>query len=153
MKITKILSALIFGGVAFSTLAGSSIDLSTPEGNTAAMRKILCDVEDPKIVLAPRDAQKVTTGPKHMIVHIGDAWIEMDIVVAHVPLLGYQTIGRCRGDRIRLWGISKRRPQETREAQCSASLSGRQISSSLTASCAMKETVPSQTGHTVCKHL
>ena len=25
------------------------------------------------------------TGPKYMIVHIDNAWIEMDIVVAHAP--------------------------------------------------------------------
>ena len=37
----------------------------------------------PKTVLAAGDAQIVTTGTKFLIVHIGNAWIEMDVVVAH----------------------------------------------------------------------
>jgi hypothetical protein len=49
MKITKILSALLLSGVATAALAGNKIDLNTPEGNTAAMRKILCHVDDSKV--------------------------------------------------------------------------------------------------------
>ena len=43
------------------------------------------DAEDPKTVLSPGDVQIVAAGPKYMIVHIGNTWIEMDIVVAHAP--------------------------------------------------------------------
>ena len=43
------------------------------------------DAEDPPTVLAAGDAQIVATGPKFMIVHIGNAWIDMDIVVVHAP--------------------------------------------------------------------
>ena len=43
------------------------------------------DAEDPKSVLSAGDAQIVTTGPKFMIVHIGNTWIIRGIVVAHSP--------------------------------------------------------------------
>ena len=43
------------------------------------------DAEDFKAVLAAGDAQIVATGPKLMIVHIGNAWVDMDIVVANAP--------------------------------------------------------------------
>ena len=35
--------------------------------------------------LGARRQKIVTTGPKYMTVHIGNACIEMDIVVAHAP--------------------------------------------------------------------
>ena len=43
------------------------------------------DAEDPKSVLSAGDAQIVATCPKLIIVHIGNTWINMDIVVAHAP--------------------------------------------------------------------
>ena len=43
------------------------------------------DAEDPKTVLSRGDSQVVVTGPKFMIVHMGNAWIEMDIVAAYAP--------------------------------------------------------------------
>ena len=35
--------------------------------------------------LKPTDAQIVTTGPKFMIVHLGNEWIDLDVIVAHAP--------------------------------------------------------------------
>ena len=45
----------------------------------------LWDKADPATVLAPKDAQIVATGPKFMIVHIGNQWIDMDVIVVHAP--------------------------------------------------------------------
>ena len=33
----------------------------------------------------PNDAQIVATGPKFMIVHLGNEWIDLDVIVAHAP--------------------------------------------------------------------
>ena len=33
----------------------------------------------------PNDAQIVGTGLKFMIVHLGNAWIDLDVIVAHAP--------------------------------------------------------------------
>ncbi|SEL93682.1 Protein of unknown function [Colwellia chukchiensis] len=49
MKITKLLNVLLLSGFASTVFAGTTIDLNTPEGNTAAMRKIVCDIEDNKV--------------------------------------------------------------------------------------------------------
>jgi len=49
MKISQIVTMLVCSSISITSLAGTPIDLNTPEGNTAAMRKILCDVEDNKV--------------------------------------------------------------------------------------------------------
>ena len=43
------------------------------------------DEVDFATVLAPKDAQIVATGPKSMIVHIGNNWIDVDVIVVHAP--------------------------------------------------------------------
>ena len=35
--------------------------------------------------MQPKDAQIVATGPTFMIVHLGNKWINIDIIVAHAP--------------------------------------------------------------------
>ena len=35
--------------------------------------------------MKPRDAQIVATGPKFLIVHLGNEWIDIDLIVAHAP--------------------------------------------------------------------
>ena len=35
--------------------------------------------------MKPKDAQKVATGPKFMIVHLGNKWIDIDVIVVHAP--------------------------------------------------------------------
>lgn len=49
MKISKLLHVLLAGTLSTSVFAGAKIDLNTPEGANAAMRKILCSVEDNKV--------------------------------------------------------------------------------------------------------
>lgn len=49
MKLSKLVKAFMVAAVATSASAAVQIDLNTPEGNTAAMRKILCDVKDNKV--------------------------------------------------------------------------------------------------------
>ena len=43
------------------------------------------DQDDLAITMQPKDAQIVATGPTHMIVHLGNKWISIDIIVAHAP--------------------------------------------------------------------
>ena len=33
----------------------------------------------------PNDAHIVATGPKFMIVHLGNEWIDLDVIVDHAP--------------------------------------------------------------------
>ena len=67
------------------------------------------DESDPAKVLAPKDAQIVSTGPKFMIVHIGNTCIDMDITVAHAPpFLGYQALRRGGSNNIRILGGTPR---------------------------------------------
>ena len=47
--------------------------------------KIPCYQEDLTTTLQPKDAQIVATGPKFMIVHLGNNWINIDVLVAHAP--------------------------------------------------------------------
>ena len=47
--------------------------------------KIPWDQEDSTTTLQPKDAQIVATGPKFMIVHLGNKWMNIDVVVAHAP--------------------------------------------------------------------
>jgi len=49
MKIKALISALLLGSVAATANASAKIDLNTEDGNTAAMRKILCSMEDGKV--------------------------------------------------------------------------------------------------------
>lgn len=49
MKIKTLLSALLISSSSFAVHADYKIDLNTEEGNIAAMRKILCSVEDNKV--------------------------------------------------------------------------------------------------------
>ena len=44
------------------------------------------DQNDFATIMKPRGAQIVATGPKFMIVHLGNAWIDIDIIVAHALL-------------------------------------------------------------------
>ena len=46
---------------------------------------ILWDQDDPATTMQPKDAQIVATGPKFMIVHLGNKWVSIDIIVAHAP--------------------------------------------------------------------
>ena len=41
------------------------------------------DAEDFKTGYFHGDVHMVATGPKFMIVHVGHAWIEMDVLVSH----------------------------------------------------------------------
>ena len=41
------------------------------------------DQDDPATTMKPKDAQIVATGPKFMIVHLGNNWIDIDVIVAH----------------------------------------------------------------------
>ena len=41
--------------------------------------------DDPATTMQPKDAQIVATGPEFMIVHLGNKWINIDIIVAHAP--------------------------------------------------------------------
>ena len=43
------------------------------------------DKEDSAITMKQIDAQFVATGPKFMIVHLGNKWIDIDVIVAHAP--------------------------------------------------------------------
>ena len=43
------------------------------------------DATDPATTLKPTDAQIVATGPKFMIAHLGNEWIDLDVIVAHAP--------------------------------------------------------------------
>ena len=43
------------------------------------------DETDRATTLKLNDAQIVATGPKFMIVHLGNEWIDLDIIVAHTP--------------------------------------------------------------------
>ena len=43
------------------------------------------DQEDLATIMQPKDAQIVATGPKFMIVHFGNDWIDIDGIVAHAP--------------------------------------------------------------------
>ena len=43
------------------------------------------DATDLATTLKPTDAQIVATGPKFMIVHLGNEWIDLDAIVAHAP--------------------------------------------------------------------
>ncbi|MBU3023511.1 DUF1838 family protein [Aestuariibacter sp. A3R04] len=49
MKIKTLLTALFLAGASAGAGAASRINLNTEEGNTAAMRKILCSTEDGKV--------------------------------------------------------------------------------------------------------
>lgn len=49
MKIKTILTALLLSGISATAAASAKIDLNTEDGNTAAMRKILCSMEDGKV--------------------------------------------------------------------------------------------------------
>ena len=43
------------------------------------------DQDDFATAMQPKDAQIVATGPTFMIVHLGNKWISIDIIVAHAP--------------------------------------------------------------------
>ena len=43
------------------------------------------DAADPATIFKPTDAQVVATGPKFMTVHLGNEWIDLDVIVAHAP--------------------------------------------------------------------
>ena len=43
------------------------------------------DAADPATTLTSTDVQIVATGPKFMIVHLGNEWIDLDVIVAHAP--------------------------------------------------------------------
>lgn len=49
MKKTRLLPFLLLGCLSSTVMANSVIDLTTPEGATSAMRKILCSMEDNKV--------------------------------------------------------------------------------------------------------
>ena len=41
------------------------------------------DQDDPATTMKPKDAQIVATGPKFMIVHLGNNWIDIHVIMAH----------------------------------------------------------------------
>ena len=43
------------------------------------------DQDDLATTMQPKDAQIVATGPTFMIVHLGNKWISIDIIVDHAP--------------------------------------------------------------------
>ena len=43
------------------------------------------DETDFATTLKPNDAQIVATEAKFMIVHLGNEWIDLDVIVAHAP--------------------------------------------------------------------
>ena len=43
------------------------------------------DAADFATILKPNDAHILATGPKFMIVHLGNEWVDLDVVVAHAP--------------------------------------------------------------------